>query len=379
WRDPTGAPAWTLDQPSGQYYLHNYLPGQADLNWWEPAVHEEFRRILRFWFDRGVAGVRIDVAHGLYKDRQLRDNPPLGSSSPQDGRYGLRSVYNANQPEVHEVYRDWRRIADSYDPPRLLLGETWVGDIARLAGFYGHDDELQLAFNIPFLFADFTAPALAGVVGETLARLPPGGCPVWAASNHDAGRFPSRWCGGDEDRARLALLVLATLPGTLVLYYGDEIAMPDTDVPPELRRDVMTRDRPSYRDRGRTPLPWDASPLAGFTTADAQPWLPIGEHATRNVAGQRQDPGSVLWLCRRLLALRRAELRGAPSYHQLAAPDGVWCYRAGELVVAANFTAAPVAMPAPAGKILLASGASGRARPPGMLGPWEGAVTRPAR
>lgn len=376
WRDPTGAPAWTFDEPSGQYYLHNYLPGQPDLNWWEPAVREEFRKILRFWFDRGVAGVRIDVAHGLYKDAQLRDNPPLAGGSPQDERSGLRSVYNANRPEVHEVYQDWRRIADGYQPPRLLLGETWVGDVARMAQFYGDDDELQLAFNIPFLFAGFSAPSLAVAVGETLARLPAGACPVWAASNHDAGRFPSRWCGGDEARARLALLLLATLPGTLVLYYGDEIAMTDTAVPRELRRDPMTWDRlpGQCRDRARTPMPWDASPGAGFTAA-GRPWLPLGEHAHRNVASQRQDPDSVLWLCRRLLALRRAEFGGrAAAYEHLPAPDGVWCYRAGGLVVAANLSPRPAALPAAAGETLLSAGTPGT----GTLGPWEGVVTRPA-
>jgi len=381
WLDPTGAPAWTLDEPTGQYYLHNYLPGQPDLNWWEPAVHEEFRRILRYWFDRGVAGVRIDVAQRLYKDAQLRDDPPLGDASPLDGRYGLRSAYSGNLPEVHDVYRDWRRIADGYSPPRLLLGETWMGDLARIVGYYGHDDELQLAFNIPFLFSDFTAPALAGLVTETLARLPARACPVWAASSHDAGRFPSRWCGGDEDKARLALLALATLPGTLVLYYGDEIAMTDTHVPRDLRRDPMSWEEPAdrCRDRGRTPMPWDASPAAGFTAGPGQPWLPIGEHAARNVASQRADAGSVLWLCRRLLALRRECLRGVTSCQRLPAPPGVWCYRSGPLVVAANFSGEPAGRPGPAGKVLLTTrGADGEAAAPGWLGPWEGAVIRPA-
>jgi alpha-glucosidase len=379
WLDPLGAPAWTLDEPTGQYYLHNYLPGQADLNWWEPAVHEEFQRILRYWFGRGIAGVRIDVAHGLYKDRELRDNPPLDGGSPLDGRHGLRSLYNANQAEVHDVYRDWRRIADSYHPPRLLLGETWVGGIARLAGYYGHDDELQLALNIPFLFADFTAPALAGVVEETLARLPAGACPVWAASNHDAGRFPSRWCAGDERQARLALLVLATLPGALVLYYGDEIAMTDTAVPPQLRRDPVTRDLPAgeCRDRGRTPMPWDATPGAGFT--DGQPWLPLGEHASRNVARQRADPESVLSLCQRLIALRRAELSGrAVSYQRLPAPAPVWCYRVGRLVVAANFSPEPAVLPAQAGEVVLATGQLPAADGQLALAPWAGAVIRAA-
>ncbi len=174
WLDMTGAPAWTLSPPTGQYYLHNFLPAQPDLNWWDPAVHEEFRRILDFWFDRGVAGFRIDVAHGLYKDALLRDNPALEHEDPLHGRFGLRPVHNFNQPEVHGVYRDWRKIADSYTPPRLLLGETWVSELDELAKYYGDNDELQLAFNFPFVFASFTAEDLSGVIRRTLARLPAG-------------------------------------------------------------------------------------------------------------------------------------------------------------------------------------------------------------
>src|SRR5579859_3872982 len=126
WLDATGASAWTLDDASGQYYLHNFLPGQPDLNWWDPRVHEEFREIIRFWFDRGVAGFRIDVAHGLYKDAQLRDNPPLAGGTRLDGGFGLKPVYSSHRPQTHGVYRDWRRIADGYLPQRLLLGETWA-------------------------------------------------------------------------------------------------------------------------------------------------------------------------------------------------------------------------------------------------------------
>ncbi len=147
------------------------------------------------------------------------------------------------------MFRDWRKITESYSPQRLLLGETWVSEPERMAAFHGQGDELQLTFNFPFIFADFTAPALAGIVAETLAALPAGECPVWTASNHDISRFPSRWGGGDERKARLALLVLATLPGTFVLYYGDEIAMTDVDVPPALRRDRSGADR---RRGGRT-------------------------------------------------------------------------------------------------------------------------------
>jgi alpha-glucosidase len=415
WLDFTGRPAWQWHD-SGQYYLHNFLPGQPDLNWWEPAVHQEFARILEFWFERGVAGFRVDVANGLYKDAELRDNPPLESDNPMEGAWGLRFVYSTNRPETHGVYRDWRKIAESYSPERLLLGETWVPDAQRLAAYYGDNDELQLGFNFPFAFASLDPARLAAIVEQTLAALPPGACPVWMGSNHDLGRFPSRWCGGDERKVRLALLALATLPGTSVLYYGDEIGMTDVDVPVALRRDHATLDVEggADRDRARTPMPWDSSPGGGFTGPGVTPWLPLAEHpdralldpggttppnppadrtllapggttppsppADRTVAGQQDDPGSVLSLCRRLLALRRAELgRGLADFENLAVAGGVWAYRTGPLVVAANFTDQPADMPTEAAEVLLTTSADEAPSSPGVLRPWEGVITRPGR
>jgi alpha-glucosidase len=379
WLDNTGHPAWAFDDASGQYYLHNFLASQADLNWWEPAVHEAFREILRFWFDRGVAGFRIDVAHGLYKDAELRDNPPAAIADHLHSRFGLEPVYSANRPETHGVFRDWRKIAESYSPPRLLLGETWVADLGRMAAFHGRGDELQLTFNFPFIFADFTAAALSGAVAETLAELPAGEYPVWTASNHDISRFPSRWADGDERKARLALLVLATLPGTIVLYYGDEIAMTDVDVPPELRRDKMTATGlggAGGRDRARTPMQWDASPSAGFTAKGVAPWLPYGDNAARNVAAQRADRGSVLWLCHDLIALRRAEFGGrTASYRELPGPPGRWTYQVDGLLVAANFTAEPSTAGDLAGPVVASSAAG--ALDGGALAPWSGVITRP--
>jgi alpha-glucosidase len=387
WLDATGHSAWQWDATTGQYYLHNFLVGQPDLNWWLPAVHAEFRDILEFWFDRGVAGFRIDVAHGLYKDAELRDNPPLPPGTAEtDGRFGLRPVYNANRPETHGVYRDWRKIADSYSPPRLLLGETWVSDAARLASYYGSNDELQLAFNFPFAFAHFEMPDIARVISSTLAALPPGACPVWMASNHDISRFPSRWCHGDERLIRLALLMLTTLPGTTVLYYGDEIGMTDVDVPPELQRDAMTRGasaRPN-RDRARSPMRWDDSAGAGFTAGDVRPWLPLPPSSAPNVAAQRADAGSILWFCKQLIAMRRAEI-GAEvvGLELLPGPAGLLAYQVGQLVVAANLSADPAELPARAGQVLLDTARGPQQalhrptrRQPAVLRPWQGIVAR---
>jgi alpha-glucosidase len=381
WIAATGGPAWTLDGRSGQYYLHNFLPSQPDLNWWNPAVHAEFEEILRFWFGRGVAGFRIDVAHGLYKDKRLRDNPPAGPGSHPMLHSRLDPRYNANRPEVHEVYRAWRRLAEGYGPPRLLLGETWVFPVDAMLRFYGSDDELQLAFNFPFLFSGFSAPELAGVAAETFAGLPAGACPVWTGSNHDVSRLASRWAGGDERRTRLAMLILTTLPGTVTLYYGDEIGMTDVDVPPDEQRDTMTRNQPlrrPSRDRARTPMQWSAGEGGGFCAAGVKPWLPFGDHQRVNVAAQRDQPGSLLTLVRDLLALRRAELSaGVARYEELAVTDACWAYRAGNLVVAANLSGQPAEVAVPPGEVLLATGGAPQPSAGSLtLGGWEGAVMR---
>jgi len=217
-------------------------------------------------------------------------------------------------------------------------------------------------------------------VRRTLGSVPDGACPVWMASNHDVGRFPTRWCGNDAQRARLALLVLATMPGTVVLYYGDEIGMVDVEVPPELQRDEMTlggTGPQGSRDRARTPMQWDGSPSGGFTSAP-RPWLPLGDAAARNVAGQRDDPHSLLRLTRDLLALRRAELGGAIApYELLAVDDGLWAYRVGDLTVLANLSDRARSWPGPVGEVLLSTAAAAdRTDGEITLAPWQGLIAR---
>ena len=306
WRSTFGGPAWTLDERTGQYYLHNFLPEQPDLNWWNEDVRAAFDGILRFWLDRGIAGFRIDVAHGIVKDRRLRDNPDPAVST-----------YNANRDEVHDVLRRWRGIVDEYEPERILLGETWVMELDRLARFYGNgDDELHLAFNFPFTFSPLEAGALRGVVEATEAELPERAWPVWMLSNHDIERFPTRIAGGDERKTRAALFLLLALRGTPVLYYGDELGMPQAVVAPECERDR------SGRDGARTPLPWNG--------AWRNPWLPLAAEVA-SVADQRHDESSFLSFCRSVIAQRRQSddlLSGA--YESLPAPDGVWAFRRGK-------------------------------------------------
>jgi alpha-glucosidase len=299
WIANFGGPAWTYDAGLGRWYLHSYLPEQPDLNWWHPEVRRAFDEILDFWLDLGIAGFRIDAAHVIVKDAMLRDNPPAG---PDDDRFtvlrGQRYLYNQCRPEVHEVLRRWRRLADRRQPPAVLLGETHVQDLSQLAAFYGRGDELHLALNFAFALSPFDAPSLREIVERTLERLQPlGATPVWHASNHDLPRFPTRWCEGDRRRIELALTLLLTLPGTCILYQGDELGMVDTRLPPGVGHD------PVGRDRARTPMPWNDGPNRGFTSG--RPWLPLDE-ATASVAQQEADPGSVLALTRRLIALRRS-------------------------------------------------------------------------
>jgi alpha-glucosidase len=331
-----GGSAWTHDAATGQYYHHRFLSQQPDLNWLNADVRDTFDEILRFWFDRGVAGFRIDVVHELVKD-------------PPD---------RPNDLETHGVLGRWRALADAYEPPRVLVGETWVFDLARLAAFYGTGtDQLHLAFNFPFVFAGLEAEALAAVVAETEHVLPEAAWPVWTLSNHDVVRFPTRICGGDERRIKAALLILLTLRGTPVLYYGDELGMLQTEIRSERVLDV--RDR----DGARTPMPW----------GDVQwhdPWLPLGD--IRSVAEQRQDPGSILAFCRGLIALRRARPDlSAGSYEPLETPGRVWAWRRGtSTAVAVNLSAEKVDVDL-SGRVLLSTNGSDN---PSVLEPYAGVV-----
>jgi alpha-glucosidase len=354
--------AWTLDPLTGQYYLHNFLAEQADLNWWNDDVRAEFDRILRFWFDRGIAGFRIDVAHMIVKDALLRDNPPTDEHDHwMDQLRGQRQVYNACQPATHDVFRRWRQIANGYDPPRLLLGETHIFDLAAVASFYGHDDELALAFNFRFVHEEFDAERLRTVVEDTYATLPSDAWPVWTLSNHDKSRFPTRWCLGDPARVRCALLLLAALRGTPVLYYGDELGLPDTDVPPDRIVDPVTKAFHGIvnRDAARTAMPWSSIPGGGFTEPGVEPWLPFGDLSAYTVAAQRDDPNSILRFVRDLLAVRRAEpdLREG-DYVDAGSRADLWVFRRGaRVVVAVNLgpDSHEIAIPGARGRVAIAT------------------------
>jgi alpha-glucosidase len=354
WQGAFGGIAWTFHEPTGQWYLHNFLPGQPDLNWWNPEVRTAFEDILTYWFDRGVAGFRIDVAHSMIKDPELRDDPPAGPGDhPREQERGLRQINSMNRPEGHEILQSWRALADARPEPHpILVGETFVYDFDRLIGFYGAgDDELHLAFNIPFAIAELDADELRGIVETMEARLPEAAWPVYMASNHDIRRLASHWAAGDEAKARVGLLILLTLRGTPFLYAGDEIALPDGEIPADRILDV------GDRDPCRTPMPWEPGPGGGFTTPDAEPWLPMTDPDERNVADQRDDPGSTLRFTRDVIALRRAEagLRTG-AYETVDAPEGAWAWRRGDgLLVAVNLGDAPVTIDDVTGDVAVAT------------------------
>jgi alpha-glucosidase len=243
---------------------------------------------------------------------------------------------------VHDVHRRWRKIADECSPARLLVGETFVDRLEEVIPFYGDGDELNLAFHIPFMQAPFAAGALRELVAATERLLPDGCTPVWTGSNHDMSRLPTRWAADNAAATRCALLMLLTLRGTTFLYYGDELGMPDTDIPHDRLRDpVSIALAPVHnRDAARTPMPWTGDVGAGFTEPGIEPWLPFGDVAACNVADQHTDRSSTLHLVRDLIALRKelADLRGG-DYRALETSGSVWAWQRGrDVVVALNLS-----------------------------------------
>ncbi len=304
WTSHFGGGAWEWDQATGQYYLHSFLKQQPDLNWRNPDVVAAMHDVLRFWLGRGVDGFRIDVLWLMIKDDRFRDNPP--NPHWRDGdrpMYRYDHVYDADRPEMRGIVRDLRAVFDEY-PDRVMIGEIYLPN-DRLVAYYGqHLDEAHLPFNFQLIRADWNAANVARLVGDYEAALPPGAWPNWVLGNHDQHRLASRI---GPAQARVAALLLLTLRGTPTLYYGDEIGMLDGTIPPALVQDPAEKNEPGLglgRDPERTPMQWDASANAGFTTGT--PWLPVGEHGAVNVAAEDTDPASLLSLYRRLIELRRA-------------------------------------------------------------------------
>jgi alpha-glucosidase len=345
WVSVFGGPGWEWDPATGQYYLHSFLKEQPDLNWRNPELVRAMHGVLRFWLDRGVDGFRIDVVQRLLKDPGLRDNPEIAGRA---GYGGLRHVHDENHPDVHASLREIRLLLDSYGD-RMAVGEVYLMDPVEVAKYYGNGDELHLAFNFSFLRCAWDAAAFRTEVERFEALLPEGCWPTLVLSNHDVPRHATRYDHPElgEARARVAATLLLTLRGTPFLYYGEEIGLRNTPIPEHRVQDPIARTlHPALgRDPERTPMPWEPGPGSGFTTAD--PWLPFGADADRrNVRLQHRDRGSLLWLYRELIELRRripALHRG--TYQTIASPEGVFVYerRWGRSVarVALNFSGEP--------------------------------------
>jgi len=391
WRDPApnggppnnwisdfGGSAWTFDETSGQCYLHAFLKEQPDLNWANPEVRAAMLDVMRFWFDRGVDGFRIDVLWHIIKAEGLPDNPVNPDYRPDMGeKLKLLQLHSTHQPEVHELAAEFRALADGYGE-RLLVGEI-VLPLEELMHYYGRDRPgVHLPFNFQLVEAPWDAAYLGSMIAGYEAALPPGAWPNWVIASHDYPRIAAKL---GEAQARVAAMLLLTLRGTPTLYQGDELGIGKVEIPPDRLRDPKELREPGIglgRDPSRTPMAWDGTPHAGFSTTE--PWLPLHEDwPTRNVEAQERDPGSMLSLYRDLLRLRRAEASLAiGSFALIEGGDNILAYERqhgdARLLVALNLSATERRFDLPKGAPLLST--LGNLPPDGWLRPDEGIILK---
>ncbi|MEG3634747.1 glycoside hydrolase family 13 protein [Micromonospora palythoicola] len=355
WESIFGGPAWTR-VPDGQWYLHLFDPAQPDLNWRHSEVRREFEDILRFWLDRGVDGFRIDVAHGMIKAAGL---PDVGFNSMTTGRrqselLGKGRLPYFDQDEVHDIYRAWRPILDSYPGGRMAVAEAWAETPQRLARYIG-PDELHQAFSFDFLDATWSADSFRKVIDTALAESTIVGAPTtWVLSNHDRQRHVTRYGDGEVGlrRARAAALLMLALPGCAYLYQGEELGLPEVlDLPDELRQDPAFLRTGESRDGCRVPIPWsgDLAPYGFGPAGSALSWLPAPTTwRALSVAAQTGTPGSTLELYRAALRIRHTHpaLAGLGGITWLETGPGVLAFQreaAGTvLTCVVNISDAPV-------------------------------------
>jgi glycosidase len=365
WISMFAGPAWAWDETTGQFYLHTFLEEQPDLNWRNPETRAAMFEVARFWLDRGVDGFRIDVAPMVMKDPELRDNPlnPTPDEAHRLGAWAQQIHLNDHaHPDMHELYRSFRTLLESYPGDRVSIGELHHPDYDVWARYYGErQDEIHVPFNFHLTYSAWTADAVRAAVEGVQGVLPPGAWASWVLGNHDQPRFASPHRAG-RDQAKVGMLLLLTLRGTPTIYYGEEIGMVDVPVPTADSRDPVERREPGRgRDPERSPMQWDASPNAGFAASHATPWLPLAaDAATVNVAGQAEDPDSILTLTRRLIGLRREHpvLRLGDFERFGPTPDGTFAFRRfsrhGQLTVVLNLTSEERVVPdAGPGKVLI--------------------------
>lgn len=355
WRSLFGGPAWE-QVADGQWYLHIFDRTQPDLNWSNPEVRAMFEDVLRFWLDRGVDGFRVDVAHGLVKEEGLPDQrfteaeqQSLSTSLIDPGSMEHEPMWD--QPEVHDVYRDWHRILATYPGERMVVAEAWTRDAESLAR-YIRPDEMQQAFNFHWLSAPWSAAAFTDVIVSTLAAVRPvDASPTWVLDNHDVVRPTTRYGGGPVGlaRAKASTMAMLALPGSSYLYQGEELGLEEVDVDREHWQDPRAlRTGLPGRDGCRVPLPWsgDRAPY-GFGPGSGQPWIPQpAGWGQLSVAAQREDPTSTLSFYRELLRVRRSFASSAGEQVEfLDLGTDVLAFRRGEITVMVNCGAEPVALP----------------------------------
>jgi alpha-glucosidase len=347
WLSEFGGGAWTYDGATEQYYYHAFLAQQPDLNWRNPEVRQAIHDVMRFWLQKGVDGFRVDVIWHLIKDAEFRDNPP--NPYFREGRPPHETIltrYSTDQPEVHEVVAQMRRVIDEFNA-RVLIGEVYL-PLQRLVAYYGNDlAGAQMPFNFALLSTLWSARSIEKIVADYEKALPAGAWPNWVLGNHDRPRVMNRV---GPAQARVAAMLLLTLRGTPTLYYGDEIGMPQVAIASDQVRDPFEKNVPGIgvgRDGCRTPMQWNASPCAGFSTA-AAPWLPLSDDFARdNVANLDADERSILNLYKALIALRkRLPALTSGDYVPIAAEGDLLLYRRqGEdsaVAIALNLGAEPV-------------------------------------
>ena len=335
WRDPApdggppnnwlshfGGPAWTFDEKTGQYYMHQFVKQQPELNFRHPAVMTEILDVMRFWLDKGVDGFRVDVISKMMKDSEFRDEPLDPAWDGVRPFLSLQHIYTSNLDEVHELIHQMRKVLDEYDE-RMMVGEIYLPN-ADLMKYYGTPDllECHMPFNFQLIRAKWEAAVVRKMVDDYELALPEGAWPNWVLGNHDRDRLATRVTPA---QARVANMMLLTLRGTPTCYYGDELGMENVPIPLEMVQDPPAVNQPQIahivgRDPERTPMQWDDSPNAGFSAPDAKsPWLPLAKNYRQvNVEVQLQDPKSFLnFFCKLLDYRKTSPALKVGSYHSL--------------------------------------------------------------
>jgi alpha-glucosidase len=360
WPSNFGGSGWQWDETTEQHYYHSFLKEQPDLNWRNPAVQAAMFDVLHFWLRRGVDGFRVDVMWLMIKDDEFRDNPPNPGYRPgQPSNHRVLPLYNSNRPEVHELVARMRAVVDEYHD-RVLIGEIYL-PVEQLMTYYGADLKgANLPFNFLLLQSAWNADAIAQIISEYDSALPTGAWPNWVLGNHDNTRIATRV---GSLQARVAAMLLLTLPGTLTMYYGEEIGMTNVLIPPDEVQDPAEKNEPGLglgRDPERTPMPWDGSASAGFTIGP--PWLPLGaDHKKVNVATLEKEDTSILHLYRKLIDLRRSRpLLVSGRMQSISADRGVLRYErrgyADRILVLLNLSANSVRLTVESGTVLASTG-----------------------